>query len=227
MTLVSTIIADAYREGNLIPIGSSPSAAQESEGLRLLNRVVASTYGLEAGENLRTLALTEIPADYEFPINTRVLLTLSQSATLTLPEDPLDGCRMAIVDLADNFATYPLTVSGNGRLVDGAETQTYDTSIDREFFYRADTGNWELVESLGIGDELPFPNDLDDYFITALSIRLAARYGIPTDINTVERFRQMQKIIRAKYRQSETVDLDWMLASLRPDRCEIDTFELR
>lgn len=52
MTLVSSIIQDAYREGNLIPVGKDPTDAEQAEGLRRLNTYVKGVFGFTVGEGL-------------------------------------------------------------------------------------------------------------------------------------------------------------------------------
>lgn len=58
MTTASSIISDAYREGNLIAVGASPSTNQQTEALARLNALVNGIFGYELGENL---------ADWLFP----------------------------------------------------------------------------------------------------------------------------------------------------------------
>ena len=50
--LVSSIITDAFREGNILPLGKAPTAAQTTEALRLFNALIAAIYGGDAGEEL-------------------------------------------------------------------------------------------------------------------------------------------------------------------------------
>jgi hypothetical protein len=52
-TTASTIITAGYREGNLIPVGQSPSTNQQNEALDRLNALVNGIFGYELGENLR------------------------------------------------------------------------------------------------------------------------------------------------------------------------------
>jgi hypothetical protein len=52
MTTASSIISDAYREGNLIAVGKSPSTDQQTEALARLNALVNGIFGYELGENL-------------------------------------------------------------------------------------------------------------------------------------------------------------------------------
>lgn len=51
-TAVATIIEDAYREANIIAIGSSPTTNQQAEALARLNRYLLGVYGFELGEPL-------------------------------------------------------------------------------------------------------------------------------------------------------------------------------
>ena len=57
MTTVSQLITDAYRESNLIAVNSSPTSPEQTEALRLLNRVVKSLFGNEMGDPLDTIPL--------------------------------------------------------------------------------------------------------------------------------------------------------------------------
>jgi hypothetical protein len=52
VTLISSIIADAYREANIIPLGRAPNANQVTEALRLYNALLNAIYGDDAGETL-------------------------------------------------------------------------------------------------------------------------------------------------------------------------------
>lgn len=200
MTLVSQAIIDAYREGNLIAVESEPSAAQQDEALRLLNRIVSGVYGAEAGEELRPVSLSSIDGGDVSP-NTHLFLNVSAPGTLKLPANPDDGCRFAITDVGQSLATYPLTLDGNGRRIEGSLTLEVNTTYDREFFYRADCGSWEEVELLSFADELPFPGKFDDYFIIALAIRLNPRYGQQLDPQTAATYQRLQRQLRTRYRQ--------------------------
>jgi hypothetical protein len=49
VTLASSIISDAYRESNLVPLVGTLTTAEQGEGLRLLNNLVLSVMGNEVG----------------------------------------------------------------------------------------------------------------------------------------------------------------------------------
>lgn len=119
------LIQAAYREGNLIPVGSSPSTAEMTEALPALNRLVDGIFGYEMGENLvdwlypapqRTapvaarwpqaprwdecnilLGSQTSSAIYPYPpVNSRIIFG-NVTGKLYFPEKPQDGSRMALV----------------------------------------------------------------------------------------------------------------------------------
>jgi hypothetical protein len=215
MALVSEIIKDAFREANLIPINQEPSLAEQTEGLRLLNRFVRSVFGNEAGDKLRTYAIGEAgvitPASlesYDFtaskyvPLNARLLANLSESQVLNLHPDPEDGSRVAVIDAAGNFGTTGLTLTGNGRLIDGATTVLLTTpSVKSEWFYRADLASWMIVTDLVQDTTFPFPMEFEDMFVIGLALRLNPRNGVSADEQTMLTFRRTRNIFRSRYTQ--------------------------
>lgn len=70
--------------------------------------------------------------------------------------------------------------------------------------YRADTGNWVKIESLEEADNMPLSEEFDDYFITALTFRLAPRYGLPVAGETAAALMRARSRIRARYRCRRT-----------------------
>lgn len=217
MTLTSEIIKDAYRQGNIIPIKATPSADQVSEALRYLNRIVKSSLGNEAGEPLESFPLgrsgidrpsgypwyNNVPdIDWWVPKNTRLMLNLTQPVTVSLTPVPDDGSRFAILDVARNLSTLPLTVHGNGRRIEGQEVMIFDVDgVDKEWFYREDLGNWMIYSPLSDETVFPFPEEFDDYFITLLAIRLNPAYGIALDAQSNLIFERSGRQLKARYAQ--------------------------
>jgi len=215
MTTVYQIIVDAYRQSNLIAIGVEPTQIQESEALRYLNRLVKSVFGNEAGENLEALPLGRNEIDkpsgfpwygdtpggnFFIPLNKRLNLNLSAPTTVYLHPMPEDGARVAIVDVSKNLATNPLTISGNGRLIEGNFNLTVNTnSANIEWFYRADLGDWQKISPLGILDTFPFPEEFDDLFILMLAFRLNPSYERQLDPQSGEILRRSKTQFRARY----------------------------
>ncbi len=215
MATVLDLVTDAYRESNLIAIGSVLSADQLTEGVTLLNRYRMSVYGTEAGEQLLSFPLgqtnisrpdgyPEAPdGDWIVPHNTRLYLNLSAAQTVYLNPNPIDGARFAFKDTAGNLATYNLIVKGNGRLIGGTTSATFSTnSQSREYFYRADAGDWKVLDPLVSTDTWPFPEEFDDMFVIGLAMRLNPRNVIQTSPESIAAYKRLLLMFEARYRQA-------------------------
>lgn len=157
MTKAVDLIQSAYREGNLIAAGKSPTTAEQTEALAALNRFVNGIFGFEMGENLadwqfpapqRTAPVAanypQLPApDYLGPLynsyfspyppkNSRVVWG-AITGTVYFPDKPEPGSRMAFVQgsgAGDSGAPGQiLTFDGNGRLIQDPADMTYKTQI--------------------------------------------------------------------------------------------------
>lgn len=217
MTIVSEIITDAHRLGNILAIGTTPTDEEMAEGLRYLNRLVKSVFGNEAGDALESFPIgrngishpsgypwwNDVPDnDWFVPKNTRVVLNLESSISLYLHPDPDDGSRFAAKDVSGTLATYPLSVFGNGRLIEDQFSITLDTNgFDGEWFYRADLSNWIKYAPLALDDTFPFPEEFDDFFITLLAIRINPAYGVSLDDQGKLIFTRAKTQFRARYNQ--------------------------
>jgi len=224
MTLVSAIVTSAYRESNLLAISADPTTAQVTEGVTLLNQLFYSVFGDELGENLQALPVgrnnISVPggypgydtlpfSDWAIPDNTRVIANLSGAQTIYLNPNPNDGARLAVLDKSGNFSTNNLTIQGNGRTIGGTTSVVLSTdNIAREWFYRADLGDWKQVSDLVAADTWPFQMKYDTMFITMLAMRLNPRYGTQADPQTVQAMRDGLKKFRAQYKQKTPVDSD-------------------
>jgi len=220
MTTVASIIQSALRETNLIPLGATPTAPQLAEGFSLLSTIVAGVLGNEAGENLLPFPLGQdninsprgypwwsnsLPGNIFVPFNTRIMCNLTGPGMVNLHPRPHDGARMGIVDVADNFDTFPLTINGNGRMIEGAATQTYNTPGQvRQWIYREDLGNWVTVIPLDIAGDMPWPPEFDDMFIIKLAMRINPRFGQVMHPASVEALNQATMKFSARYKQSDT-----------------------
>lgn len=137
MTLASSIITDAYREGNLIAVGASPSASEQTEALRKLTRFIAGVFGEEMGENL---------ADWPVPTPQRTAPVAANFPQLPYPLG-LDGTLLggpSYSTLSNAYAYYP---PKNSRLVFGGVTGTI------YFPEQPDDGSrMAIVQGSGAGD---------------------------------------------------------------------------
>lgn len=213
MTQVSDIITDAFRESNLIAVNTSPTPAETTEGLNRLQAIIQSTLGNEVGyimEDWNVVSAASISNPSNVPLTagqlssyfvkpqSRLICNLSGNATLDLDPLPQDGQRVSVVNVGANT----LTLDGNGRLIAGGTTDTVLTTARAEYFYRSDLAEWVEILTFTTSDELPFPADFDDYFITALAMRLNPRYGRPLPPEAAARFDQQRLQIIDRYSQS-------------------------
>ena len=212
MTLISSIITDAFREGNILPLGVEPNANQSAEALRLLNSIFTTSYGDEAGEPLqdwplgnfgREIAVSLIQ-DIDRPYLNRRLIAVNDAAqTVYFSAMPQDGARMGIIDPFGRLASVPITIDANGRTIEAAATLTVNTNgTMAEWLYRADLGDWVLLTPKLATDEMPFPTDFDTYFITCLAMRINPRYGRTMDEQSAVTYKSERRKFIARYLQS-------------------------
>ncbi len=229
MTLISSIINDAFREGNIIPLGVAPNTNQAAEALRLYNALIGSIYGEDAGEPLQDWPLGNYGREHpntciterqlKHPIINRRLLALNEVAlTVYLTPRAQDGSRYAIVDPFGRLAAFPVTLDANGRTIEGAATVLLNTNgLNREWFYRADLGGWVKLTALMATDENPFPAEFDNFFITLLAMRINPRYGRTMDAQSAEILKTDRKRFVARYLQSLPLeildDISWPFMS--------------
>lgn len=192
MTLVSSIILDAYREANTLPLTALPNDAQNMEALRLYNALLGSLYGTDVGENLSDWPIGDFGRDPSNhfppistfrclshpPINSRIVATNQGAIVVDLTVRPQDGARYALIDPYGQLATYPVTLNGNGRTIEGVPYITLNTAnTRREWVYRGDLGDWTKISNVALTDENPFPHEFDQFFSILLAMRINPRYG--------------------------------------------------
>ena len=222
MTLISSIISDAFREGNILPLNKAPTTDQSTEALRLLQGVIDAIYGGDAGEFLQDWPLgnygRESPG-YDLPytedqinhpnINRRLIAVNTAAKTVYLTLQPQDGARMGIADPFGRLAAFPVTLNANGREIEGAATLLLNSNgTFREWFYRADLGDWVRITSLLTTDQLPFPTMFDNMFTILLAMRLNPRYGREMDAQSVDILQQGRRRFVARYLQSQPLEID-------------------
>lgn len=229
MTTAADIITQAYRETNLIPIGDTTSADQMEEGLFLLQNVVSSVLGNEAGQPLRDQSLgfnnvgvpdytvLETMQPYYTTANTRFVLNLNAAVTINLPPTPEDGARFGVLDASNNLSTYNATIKGNGRLIDGNPTLVLNTNgVAYEWFYRADLGEWVKVLPITQTGTFPFPPQFNDLFIGMLALRLNPRAGAETQDETQRVIARSLRQFKAKYYQTQEAPSELSLLLTNP-----------
>lgn len=224
MTTARALIQQAYREGNIIPVGATPSTPELTEALPRLNRYIRGVFGFEMGELMADWVhpqpqrtgnhanFPQAPFSNDLgsgvtpypPKNSRIVWGGIADSTLYFPEAPDNGSRMGLVIGTKADTTKVLTLSGNGRMIEGAAVQAQPTPpIVKEWLYRADLGDWKLVADMTIDQECPFPIEHDDLWICLLAIRLASRYGKVTTSETMAIAKVALQRFQTAYRQTQ------------------------
>jgi hypothetical protein len=229
MTTAAVIIQAAFREGNLITVGKQPGADHLAEALDKLNRLVRGILGYKMGENLsdwmvpqpqRTAPVAanfpqsplacDMPSSvYPYPPNNTRIVYGGTTLTVYFPQKPNPGSQMAVVQgsgAGDGGQVGDvLTLNGNGRTIETTNTKTFafasPATAPKRWFYRDDLADWVLVEDLDDTDELPYPQEFDDFFVCALAKRLAPSYGKIIAKETIEAALTAECAFYARYRQ--------------------------
>lgn len=231
MTLASEIITRAFREANYKNTIGTLTAEESSEGLALLQSIVDSLAGLVVGTKLTPWFYPDpqrtgnvaarypatpgdyaIPSDQTYPpANVRLVMRNQDPVTLYFQYAPDDGALMEYVDAGHEG---DVTLEGNGALIGltGSNENIEITALypagrntPRRWVYRGDYASWVEITTLAQTSTIPFPTALDDYFVTALAIRLSPRFGSEPRQITLMRYKEMQTFIRLQYLQSKEV----------------------
>lgn len=225
MTTATEIIQQAHREGNLLPVGTVPTAAQYAEALGRLNNLITALFGNEVGEPLMEWPVLppqgNAPVNARWPVypgiapqesrlgtawpyppgNVRLMASNTTPQTVYLQHWPNDGARVSYRAVG---ATDVLTIEGNGRRIEGATSIIVDPTDDngeRLWFYRGDLGNWIRIQALGLSDEVPLPQEFDDFLITGLYMRLSSRFGSDPRPGSTMTYKDQLSKLKARYRQ--------------------------
>ena len=217
MTLTASIIRRAYRESNILAAGQEPTPNQQSEGMEELTSLIDAVFGWDVGEELSDWMIgyegqyrPDIgwdAEDWSHPIpNSRLLLNHNSTQTIYMPAMPTNGSRIAAVDVNSALDTYPVTLNGNGRLIDGSPTALLDVAgTNRTWMYHDDSADWRTVTGLTVTDQMPFPAAFDTYFIIKLATRVNPRFGRSLNDLSLAQLRESQEQLEARYRQTRAM----------------------
>lgn len=230
MTTLRQITKKALRESNSIQLGTEPDNDEYSEAVDHLKTLIRSTFGDEMGEFLKDVNFgtngIEDTFDYKdyssylreryVPSNLRIIFNHSGAEELNLDPNPRDGARVAVIG---DFASNTVTLVGNGRKIEDASSLTLSTDgLNREWFYRADLGQWKRVTDLDDDDEMPFPLEFDDYFIVMLAARVSPQYGNNLAEASMQMLQRARKKFKSKYLQKTQVGSEKALLALTTNR---------
>ena len=226
---VASIVLDGYRESNLITINDVLTTAQESEGFRRLQVIVAAVLGWDVGENLQDWPIgvlnvkrdhwpTPIPNynywtqnTWQYPLqNMRLLLDHGEAQTIYLPQQPDNGARFEIIRVSQDLTTAPITLDANGRKIEGVTSLLLNdnATANRTIMYDSGIAEWVRVIPLATDGNMPFPIEFDDFFITKLAMRLNPRYGRALAAESASALEEAQSQLNARYRNKQDMPSD-------------------
>lgn len=215
MATLRQIITNAYRENGIIQKGGSPDAAQLDEGLTELGYVIDNLFEEEVGARYTDILFGDssnanafgqaldrsflLDNLFAFP-NYRILCHNSEAKTVYLDPHPADGSLINIIDVAGNFATYNVTLQGNGRLVGGNASVALNTDSDnKKYMYRADLADWQELTALTVDSQSPFPSKYDLLLTLKLAMRLHPRHLVDTRAETGMAYKEILRKFRSQY----------------------------
>lgn len=148
---------------------------------------------------------------YPYPPANSRLVWNGAAMRAYFPEQPDPGARMGVVQGSGArgpvSAGQQLVLDGNGRRIelDDGTIANQVTLIDPIspllWFYRPDTAIWRIVKPVALDGEIIFPPAYDDFWVGALSIRLAPRYSKTVSADTVNNTARMLAKMRGEFRQ--------------------------
>lgn len=179
--------------------GGTPTTNEQTDGLAALNGLFSAMWGNWIGPRL-------VPQTYSASATIhngrRAECVLSSAIILTLPANPSDGARAGVTDAKANAGTYNITVSPNGRTIEGSTSNlTLNTnSITRSWFFRQDTGDWVREKALAISDTIFFPDEICEHLPFLLAARLKPEFtGDQLSAEVASGAALAEAAIRARY----------------------------
>ena len=160
----------------MLGVGRNASSAQAANALIDLNDMLEGLVGAGASFPMTTII---VDSAYTMTDDQRAVRFLCLTGlTITLPENPVDGAIVEIKDVKGTAASSNIVLSANGNWIESASSVTILTaSLQRKWRFRADTGNWTRLATLGLDDSLPFPDEFDTVLALLLARRLEGEYG--------------------------------------------------
>lgn len=185
-TLCSSVITAAYREGNIIPIGTTPSVNQVNETLPALSRLIRGILGYKMGENLadwlvpqpqRTAPVSanfpQFPSQpdglagsdasfsssvFPYPPNNKRIIWGGTNQKVYFPQKPNAGAQMALVQ-SSGAGDGGLT--GDTLTLDG-NGRTIQGALTQTFSFNSGAGNTPFAPVRWF-----FRDDLGDWVLVA------------------------------------------------------------
>jgi len=172
------VVSRSFRLLGTLAGGDTPNANDGADGLIAFNAMKRAWFGTLIGARLSPIALVgvggqaENGGEYQIPGGA--------SFTLSAPQSPRAGARFGAVDSALSWTAYPLTVSPNGRLINGSASHALISTAGQNtrWWFRGDTGDWTAeADSPSLASAIEFPDPIIAYLPYMLAVVLAAEFS--------------------------------------------------
>lgn len=207
MATAQETIVTGLQALRVLGMGQQPTTAEAQYCLRQLNAWIAQLQGFGG-----SLPLQDVRVDSAYEVSNRwpaVRLMCTTGVTITLPEFPVDGQRVEIVDAAETADTSNITVSRNGWLINSAASN-YTISTEGanvKLMFRADKGDWQVLADLELATTLPFPTEFDQA-IALIAAETYTVFGQTLSESDERRARKGERKLRARYAKPPTAQFD-------------------
>lgn len=215
MSTLSEIVTRAFRESQILDINRPPSALQQGEAVTILRGVIlrkirpavtpiwiGDITAIREQKGIIFKDFTNYAPNIAVPQDCYVNLLNDEARTIMLPPSPGDGARLTFIDVAGTLSTFPLTLEGNGNLVNGGATEVLSTNnLNTSYMFRRDLAEWRPVSIIALiaTAQVPFPEEFDDMFVIELAIRLNPRYGKEISAITTEMYQDIRSRFMGRY----------------------------
>lgn len=222
MSTCLDIVTRALVACRVLGAGRTPKAQDAADGLKTLEELVDHLSGYGAShpwQEAYEASAYEVTRDQ--PGCRLHAKTGEGGFTVTLPEDPRDGARFAVIDADGTFDTNNLTIDSNGVLFDATltsageptggsrTTTTLSTqNLRRAWMHRADLGAWVRISGLSLNGAFPYPEEFDRAFRYMLAVELAADYGVEVEDAVSINAQHGYNRLAARYVEPLPVEID-------------------
>jgi len=134
--------------GGAVKLTTAPSTGVGTDAVlvRATDGTVKTVSGAILGDKNNIYAKTTITSNTILSTGSTYVILVSHSGiavTVTLPSTPKDGQAFKFKDITGNALTYPITVDGNGNLLDGAASGMINTDYGAlEIVYDTASDQW-------------------------------------------------------------------------------------
>lgn len=223
MTTNLDLVTRALVAIRVLGAGRAPKAQDAADGLKTLEELLLHLDGYGAAYPLVEIVLTGAITIGRDDPSVRVLARTSGGGfTLTLPRNPRDGARLAIVDVDGAFDTNGLTIDPQGILFGasldastGAPTGGARTTVSltteglrKAYMYRADLSAWVEITGMTLAGAFPYPAEFVRSFRYMLAVELAGDYGVDAPDGVLTNAQHGYSRLSARYVQPLPARID-------------------